>query len=87
MTTLPPSVKLRVFIAACIGWLCAGAWLVGCVALDAPLRMGASAALAVALLGIAVWFIKHDMELDLLRARAGAPARVGADEDWEKGEA
>lgn len=83
MTTLPPAVKLRVFIAACIGWLGAGAWLVGCVALDAPLRMGASAALAVALLGIAVWFIKHDMELDLIRRQAPRATELPDTDVWE----
>lgn len=70
MTHLPPSVKLKVFIAACVAWVCAGAWLVGCVALDAPLRMGASAGLALAVLSCAVAFVRHDMEMDLVRGRA-----------------
>lgn len=87
MTVLTPGAKLCAYLLACAGWLCSGAWLVGCVALDAPMRMGCSAALAVVLLGVAVVFIKHDMEMDLLRARGGRSLGVGADDDWEKGEA
>ena len=86
MATLPPATKLRVYLLACAAWVAACAWLVGCVAFAAPLRMGASAALAVALLAWAVWFIRHDMELDLLRARADVPVHA-PDDDWEKGEA
>lgn len=87
MATLSPAIKLRVYLAACTAWLCAGTWLVACVAMAAPLRVGFAAALSVVLLGVAVGFIKHDMELDLIRTQAQRPVRVGADDDWEKGEA
>lgn len=87
MTHLPPSVKLKVFIAACVAWVGAGAWLVGCVALDAPLRLGCSAGLALVVLSCAVAFVKHDMELDALAVHNGRAVRTGSDEDWEKGEA
>lgn len=71
MTTIPPGAKLRVYIVACTAWVCAAVWLVGCVAAAAPMRVGCAAVLAVVLLGIAVGFIKHDLEMDLLRARSG----------------
>lgn len=87
MTHLPPPVKLRIFLVACSAWVLAAAWLVGCVAMAAPLRMGASAALAVLLIGVAVWFVKHDMEMDAIRARASRPGGSAKDKDWELGEA
>lgn len=77
MTMLPPPVKLRIFLVACSAWVLAAAWLVGCVAMAAPLRMGASAALAVLLIGVAVWFVKHDMEMDAIRGR-GRPGGEAA---------
>lgn len=78
MTHLPPSVKLKVFIAACIGWVGAGVWLVGCVALAAPLRMGVSAGLALAVLSCAVAFVRHDMEMDVLAVRDQRPGGEAA---------
>jgi hypothetical protein len=73
MTTLPPSVKLRVYIGACGAWIAAGVWLVGCFVVAAPVRVGVGAALSVVLLGIAVGFVKHDLEMDAIRSR-GAQA-------------
>jgi len=70
MTPLPSAIKVRIFLGACAAWLAAGAWLVGCVVAEAPLRMTVGAVLAVLLLGVAVGFVKHDMEMDLLRSRA-----------------
>ncbi len=71
MTTLPPATKLRVYLITCSAWVGCAVWLVGCVAAAAPMRVGCAAALAVVLLGVAVGFVKHDMELDLIRARSG----------------
>lgn len=78
MTHLPPSVKLKVFIAACVAWVCAGAWLIGCVALDAPLRLGCSAGLALAVLSCAVAFVRHELEMDVVRGRAQRPGGEAA---------
>lgn len=78
MTHLPPSVKLKVFIAACVAWVCAGAWLVGCVALDAPLRLGCSAGLALAVLSCAVAFVKRDIDEERARIPAQRPGGEAA---------
>jgi hypothetical protein len=64
--------------------VCAGAWLVGCVVVAAPLRVGFGAGLSVVLLGVAVGFIKHDMELDLVRRQNVArPVDLPDADVWE----
>lgn len=73
MTMLPSVVKLRAFLIACVAWLLAGAWLVGCVLAEAPLRYGVAAAASLVLCSVAVWFVKHELEMDAIRARASRP--------------
>lgn len=70
MTTLPPSVKQRIYLIACVCWIGCAGWLVGCVASAAPARVGCAAVLSLILLAIAIASIRHDMEMDALRARA-----------------
>lgn len=70
MTPIQQSTKLRLYLAACVAWLGCAAWLVGCVVVAAPARVGAGAVLSLVLLGIVIGLIKHDMELDAIRARA-----------------
>lgn len=79
MTTLPPPIKLRIFLVACSAWVAAGAWLVGCMLAEAPLRYGVAAAATLVLLSVAVWFVKHEIEMDVLRARAQAPVDPSED--------
>lgn len=86
MTHIPHATKVRIFLASCALWLAAGAWLVGCVVAEAPLRTSAGAALAVVLLAVAVAVVRHDLELEAARriAEAGLRGQAATDGNgWE----
>lgn len=76
---LPSVVKLRAFLIACVAWLLGGAWLVGCVLAEAPLRYGVAAAASLVLCSVAVWFVKHELELEQARTPAGKPVDPSED--------
>ena len=81
MTHIPHQTKLRIFLGLAAAWTAAGAWLVGCVVAEAPLRMTAGAFVALVLLSVAVAVVKHDLELEAARriAEAGLKGQAATD--------